>query len=107
MKTSLKWPVLAVLLCAPLTAEAHRVWMLPSATVLSGDDVWITVDAAVSNDLFYFEHFPLQIANLGSRAAGPQGARGRGGRLWVTAADGSTTPRENGSIGRSRATFDR
>ena len=92
MKTSLKWPVLAVLLCAPLTAEAHRVWMLPSATVLSGDDVWITVDAAVSNDLFYFEHFPLRIANIGSASAAPQGVRGRAGQLSVTAPDGSTVP---------------
>ena len=90
MKSALKWPVLAMLLCAPLTAEAHRVWMLPSATVLSGDDVWITVDAAVSNDLFYFEHFPLQIANLGSTSAAPQGVRGRAGQLSVTAPDGST-----------------
>ncbi len=106
MKTSLKWPVLAVLLCAPLTAEAHRVWMLPSATVLSGDDVWITVDAAVSNDLFYFEHFPLQIANLGSTSAAPQGVRGRAGQLSVTAPDGSTIPHQNGSIGRYRSTFD-
>jgi hypothetical protein len=106
MKTALKWPVLAMLLCAPLTAEAHRVWMLPSATVLSGDDVWITVDAAVSNDLFYFEHFPLQIANLGSTTAAPQGVRGRAGQLSVTAPDGSTIPHQNGSTGRYRSTFD-
>ena len=59
----------------PLSAQAHRAWMLPSATVLSGDEVWVTVDAAVSNDLFYFEHFPLRIANLGA-AAGTAGARG-------------------------------
>ena len=81
MKTALKWPVLAMSLCAPLGAQAHRVWMLPSATVLSGDDVWVTVDAAVSNDLFYFEHFPLQIANLGRPPADCQGGRGRPGQL--------------------------
>ena len=43
------------------SAEAHRTWLLPSATVLSGKDAWVTVDAAVSNDLFYFEHHPLQL----------------------------------------------
>src|SRR3954465_15253003 len=106
MKTSLKWPVLAVLLCAPLTAEAHRVWMLPSATVLSGDDVWITVDAAVSNDLFYFEHFPLRIANLGGPSAEVPGMRGRAGQLTITAPDGSNVPHSNGATGRYRSTFD-
>ena len=38
----------------PMAAHAHRAWMLPSATVLSGNEPWVTVDAAVSNDLFYF-----------------------------------------------------
>ena len=46
---------------ATVPASAHRQWMMPSATVLSGDDVWVTVDAAVSNDLFYFEHQPLRL----------------------------------------------
>lgn len=51
--------MLAALVALPVTvlptiAEAHRAWMLPSATVLSGDDPWVTVDAAISNDLFYF-----------------------------------------------------
>src|SRR5690606_41558913 len=45
-------------------AEAHRVWMLPSATVLSGNEAWVTVDGAVSTDLFYFEHVPLRLDGL-------------------------------------------
>ena len=45
-------------------AQAHRQWMLPSATSLSGTESWVTVDAAISNDLFYFEHHPLQLDNL-------------------------------------------
>jgi uncharacterized GH25 family protein len=106
MKISLKWSLLALCLCAPLTAaHAHRVWMLPSATVLSGDDVWVTVDAAVSNDLFYFEHFPLRIANLGE-VKPEAGGRGRPGLLSVTAPDGSTAQHQNGAIGRYRSTFD-
>jgi uncharacterized GH25 family protein len=109
MKISIKWPVLALCLCAPMTlpttAQAHRVWMLPSATVLSGDDVWITVDAAVSNDLFYFEHFPLQIANLGGSAPATRG-RGRPGQLSIIAPDGSPVEHQNGSMGRYRSTFD-
>ena len=27
---------------AAVPASAHRQWMLPSSTVLSGDDVWVT-----------------------------------------------------------------
>ena len=56
-----------------MTAQAHRAWLLPSATVLSGTDSWITVDAAISNDLFYFEHHPLQLDNLSvlGRTANP------------------------------------
>jgi uncharacterized GH25 family protein len=106
MTISLKWPILALCLCAPLTAaHAHRVWMLPSATVLSGDDVWVTVDAAVSNDLFYFEHFPLRIANLGNAPAAA-GGRGRPGHLSITAPDGSAVQHQNGAMGRYRSTFD-
>lgn len=74
---------------APLAADAHRTWMLPSATVLSGDDVWITVDAAVSNDLFYFNHHPLRLDGL-----------------TVTAPDGSPVEVENQSVGKYRSTFD-
>lgn len=73
----------------PAAASAHRAWMLPSATNVSGDDAWVTVDAAVSNDLFYFEHQPLRLDNV-----------------KVFAPDGSETKIENGSTGRYRSTFD-
>ena len=42
---------LALAAAAPLTALAHKQWLLPSATVVAGNDPWITVDAAVSNQL--------------------------------------------------------
>ncbi|MBK1849862.1 DUF4198 domain-containing protein [Marinobacter sp. 1-4A] len=45
-------------------ASAHRAWMLPSATVLSGDTAWVTMDGAISNSLFYFEHHPLGLEHL-------------------------------------------
>jgi uncharacterized GH25 family protein len=70
-------------------AQAHRSWMLPSATVLSGDEPWVTVDAAVSNDLFYFEHFPLPLDGL-----------------TIMAPDGSAVQAENQARGRYRSTFD-
>lgn len=107
MRHALKWTVLALCIGVPLTAHAHRSWMLPSATVVSGDDVWVTIDAAVSNDLFYFEHFPLRLANIGKPSEGL--AEMRGGRpaaLAITAPDGSRVEPQNGSMGRYRSTFD-
>ena len=50
---------LTLALLLPLAAQAHRVWILPDATLLSGDAPWVTFDAAVSNDIFYTDHHPL------------------------------------------------
>ncbi|MDO5102005.1 MAG: DUF4198 domain-containing protein [Lautropia sp.] len=70
------------------TALAHDVWLMPSSTVLSKAD-WITVDAAVSNDLFHFNHAPLRLDNL-----------------QVTAPDGSKLSPENAQQGKLRSVFD-
>ena len=58
--------VLAAALAAalPFSALAHKAWLLPSQTVIAGNAPWITVDGAVSNDLFYFNHVPLRLAAL-------------------------------------------
>ena len=80
---------LGVVLCLPAPAAAHRAWMLPSATVLSGGAQWVTVDAAISNDLFYFEHNPLRLDHLA-----------------ITGPDGVSIKPENASTGRFRSTFD-
>ncbi|MBB5049542.1 putative GH25 family protein [Rhodopseudomonas rhenobacensis] len=89
-----KFIKLALLASAALSmlsasAEAHRTWLLPSATVLSGKDAWVTVDAAISNDLFYFEHHPLALDNLA-----------------VLAPDGKTVTPENIAKGKFRSSFD-
>lgn len=70
-------------------AQAHRQWMLPSSTVLSGDQSWVTVDAAVSNDLFYFDHVPMRTDGI-----------------TVTQPDGSAGKIENAATGKYRSTFD-
>jgi len=107
MRLAIKISAIALSLCVPLAAQAHRAWLLPSATVLSGDDVWVTVDAAVSNDLFYFEHFPLRIANIGTAPADMPGGRAiAAAELSIKAPDGSKVEARNGSIGRYRSTFD-
>lgn len=69
--------LLAAALAFAPAALAHRVWLLPSTTVLSGAEAWVTVDAAVSNTLFVFEHRPLRLEGLavsgpGGRQAPPQ-----------------------------------
>lgn len=79
----------AIAATAAVPASAHRQWMMPSSTVLSGDDVWVTVDAAVSNDLFYFEHQPLRLDAM---------------KAW--APDGTEVAIENKATGRYRSTFD-
>lgn len=76
-------------LILPLTAQAHKFWMLPSSTVLSGDEAWVTVDAAISNDLFYFNHHLLRLDSL-----------------QVTAPDGSQVSAQNQHTGQLRSTFD-
>jgi len=74
MKTSLKWMVVPFCVCLAVPASAHRAWLLPSATVLSDTGSWITVDAAISDALFYFDHNPMRLVGVG--ADGPRGERG-------------------------------
>lgn len=91
MKLRSGFGALALLLTTtlPQAAQAHRAWFLPSETVLSGEDAWITVDAAVSNDLFYANHVPLRTEGV-----------------KVTKPDGAAGQIENGSTGKLRSTFD-
>ncbi|HET8897599.1 MAG TPA: DUF4198 domain-containing protein [Rhodanobacteraceae bacterium] len=90
MKSSFKWFALALAVTLPLAAQAHKFFMVPSQTVLSGgQDNWITVDAAVSNDLFYFNHHALALDNL-----------------VITGPDGATVKPENAHTGKWRSTFD-
>ena len=44
-------------------ANAHSLWLQPSSTILAKAQ-WITVDAAVSNDFFFYSAAPLALDNL-------------------------------------------
>jgi hypothetical protein len=55
---------LAVLALTPLSAQAHRSFLLPSSTVLAQGEQTVTVDAARGNDLFYFNHNAMPVDNL-------------------------------------------
>ncbi|HCS65903.1 MAG TPA: DUF4198 domain-containing protein [Cellvibrio sp.] len=87
--------LLKISLCAALVmslslhAQAHRAWLLPSATVLSSDDAWVSVDAAVSNDIFHADHAPMRTEGV-----------------VVTAPDGTTLQVQNAVTGKFRSVFD-
>lgn len=77
------------LLSAPAALSAHRQWLLPSGTVFSGTDNWVTVDAAVSNDLFFLDHQPMRLDGV---------------KVWQP--DGSEGKVQNSATGRYRSVFD-
>lgn len=81
--------VLALALALPMSAAAHKQWIIPSQAVVNGANVWVTFDAAVSNQLFFPDHVPMRLDSL-----------------TVTAPDGSTVALQNGSTGKYRSTFD-
>ncbi|KRA71800.1 nickel transporter [Caulobacter sp. Root656] len=78
-----------VALILPTAASAHRGWLLPSATVLSGESAWVGVDAAISNELFYADHNPMRLE-----------------AVTVTAPDGSVDKVQNPATSKYRSTFD-
>jgi len=88
---NLRMPLIAIGAVAALAAPAalaHRMWMIASSTSVSGTDNWVTVDAAVSNDLFFFDHQPIRVAPT------------------VLQPDGTEGTVENHAVGKFRATFD-
>ncbi len=85
-------PALFALACAallPLSAEAHRSWLMPSSGQVDGKNLYITVDGATSDNLFQADSFPLKLDGL-----------------TVTAPDGSTVTPENPYTGKFKSSFD-
>lgn len=79
--------VAAITLATP--GLAHRQWLLPSTTTLADANQYVTVDAAVSNDLFYPDHVAMRPEQI---------------KVW--APDGAAAAIENAATGRHRTTFD-
>lgn len=83
------------ILCASIAlsftfgAQAHRAWIKPSMTNLSGKTPWVTFDAAVSNTLFVPEHAPMRLKGL-----------------TVVGPNGKSVDVENAHTGKFRSTFD-
>ena len=57
--------------------------------MVAGNDPWISVDAAVSNQLYYPDHVPMRLNNI-----------------TITAPDGSTLKPHNPATGKYRSVFD-
>jgi uncharacterized GH25 family protein len=82
----------SVLLAAgllPLQAHAHRSWLLPSSTQVEADEPWVTVDGAISENLFDIDHMPLKLEGV-----------------TVTGPDGAAVPLQNEFTGKLRSSFD-
>ncbi len=70
-------------------AQAHRAWIVPASTVLSGNDPWVTFDAAVSNDIFHADHAPMRLDSV-----------------QVLSPSGKPVALQNAATGKYRSTFD-
>ncbi|MFT2092448.1 DUF4198 domain-containing protein [Paraglaciecola sp. 2405UD69-4] len=89
MKRSISILLLGSLMATIPAANAHRAWIVPAATVLSGDEPWVTFDAAASNDIFHADHAPLRLDGV-----------------VVKAPNGKTVELLNSHTGKHRSTFD-
>lgn len=78
-----------ILSLLPLTSAAHKQWLVPSATVVAGNDAWVTVDAAVSNQLYFPDHVPMRLDNV-----------------TIVAPDGRVQTPRNPTTGKYRSVFD-
>jgi uncharacterized GH25 family protein len=87
-----RFPLRCIALAAALVslgAHAHRPWLLPSGAVIDGPAPTVTIDAAISEDLFEYDSFPLKLD-----------------ALRVTAPDGSDVPTDARQDGKRRSSFD-
>lgn len=89
MKRSLALVAALLALSAPLSAQAHRAWLAPSSTVLSGNDAWVGFDAGMSNGVFIPDHAAMRLDGL-----------------VVTGPDGASLQVENRHQSRYRSSFD-
>ena len=89
MKKSIALVAALAALALPMSAQAHRAWLAPTSTVLSGTDAWVGFDAGMSNGVFIPDHAAMNLAGL-----------------VITAPDGSAAQPENMNRARYRASFD-
>jgi uncharacterized GH25 family protein len=86
--TLVKIAALAVAL-VPIDAFAARAWLLPSQTIVANSGGWVTVDAAMADDLFSMNQGAMNVDAL--RVTGP---------------DGQPVAPQNPAQGKTRSSFD-
>jgi hypothetical protein len=77
---------------AACAAQAHRQWMIPNTATIdseAGREAWVTIDGAISENLFEADFMPLRLDGL-----------------TVTDPDGATAPAPAATVGKHRATVD-
>jgi uncharacterized GH25 family protein len=77
---------------AACAAQAHRPWMIANTNVVDSEgrpDAWVTIDGAISENLFDADFMPLRLDTL-----------------TVTGPDGATTPAPAAVLGKHRSTVD-
>ena len=89
MKKSIALLAALATLALPMSASAHRAWLAPTSTVLSGTDGWVGFDAGMSNGVFIPDHAAMRLDGL-----------------TITAPDGTTAQAENRNQARYRSSFD-
>lgn len=89
MKKTLALIALGAALALPMSAQAHRAWLAPTATVLSGSEAWVGFDAGLSNGVFIPDHAAMRLDGL-----------------VITAPDGTTAEAQNLHQARYRSSFD-
>jgi uncharacterized GH25 family protein len=77
------------LLAPPLTAHAHRSWLLPSQSFLTGKNPTVSIDGSVSDNLFQTDAFALKLDGL-----------------MITAPDGSPLQPQEVATAKQRSSFD-
>ena len=76
-------------LCFISTADAHRAWIKPDATVLSKENAWVTFDAGISNEIFARDYVAFRLDAV--KAYAP---------------NGEEIPLLNAFTGKTRSVFD-
>ncbi|HEY6125757.1 MAG TPA: DUF4198 domain-containing protein [Steroidobacteraceae bacterium] len=89
MKKSFVTMAAMLVVLAPATSEAARAWLLPSQTILARSGGWVTVDAAMADDLFSFNQGAMPIDSL-----------------IVSGPDGQPVAIQNPAKGKTRSSFD-
>ncbi|WP_218312559.1 DUF4198 domain-containing protein [Alteromonas antoniana] len=82
-------PAIALALMTSTASHAHRMWIKPSVTAVSGQDETVTFDAAIANQMFVPDHFAMPLS-----------------RISATAPDGTEMELESAHKLRYRSVFD-